>query len=197
MKNRKLKRNKNNFNLCYGCYNEKIYGYGGCDKKYSNLSRKKKKRLKNFLSKFRNYISIDYCEYSSLSSCTLGSDYKTYKPFLDKMSLFEKFEKEIKYLFRKDEYSWGGNYYAFESLEEGSGISKDFEFNFGWETDDDYYGGSSGVELVDWKREKEDKHGYSWTHDNMCEISSSMFGMSLKDLNITSFKGFLDEMRKD
>ena len=109
------------------------------------------------------------------------------KPFL------KKYGKEIAFLFQKDSptSSWG----KFEYLDQAI-INENFELEMYWEYDCDY-NGSSGTEPVDWTMEKANEDGYSWTHSDMNEIAERIFGMSLKELNIRSFKDFLEEMKKD
>lgn len=195
------RKNKKGFSECYACWSEKhsthkgMWG-GGCGKKHANLPRKKKKVFKKFYFNNAHLLVTQNYMFDIPCSCTLAEDYKKYKPFMKIEPFLKKYDKEIKFLFREESYSSGYSYRVYEDLIDDCGIDENCELLLSWETDDDYTGGSSGIETVDWKKDKADSNGYSWSYQIMDDIACEIFGISLDDLEINSYKDFLEEMRK-
>lgn len=181
------------FTECYQCLYNKKYGHKINDYDYDydysyycnktkhsrNLPRKHKKRLKKFINDCGDLLTINSM---MIDTCSLGDKYKNYKKFLALGDLFFKYKNELNLLFSKEGKTF--KYCRFDSLDGGL-INEKFELELYW--DSDY---NSGSEEVLWVKDEN-----SWTYNNMNEISEMIFGMSLCELNIKSFRDFLNEMK--
>lgn len=177
---------------CYVCWSASrsdSWDYGITCGETSNIPRKKKKKLKNFISKYGKYLSNDNF-YDGVNLCSIGSDYKKYLKYFRNEHLFKRYEKELTYLFKKEKRS----YYTeslFDDICETPSINENFNLELSWENDDEMYS-TSGSDSVNWVTDNDD---YNFTNSSMDEISHVLFGTSLEKLGITSFKGFLKEMQ--
>lgn len=163
--------NKYKIRPCFGCLiadpNSDDYEMMKC-KTREHLPRKKKKKLKKWVILMRQFGYQTHWFVEEISSCNIHSDYKRLNKSKDKFQYLLKYKREIIFLMQ---------------IGEDITLDNNFKIGYFWEHDSDY-GGSSGVEPLQFEQQ-----GEMWMFESL------QYTLKEIGLNITDYKNELELLK--